>query len=229
MYDRLLDMVSTLRGKKLFFPGCTAKHFAPELIEQYRNILQKIGVDFFELPDQACCGRPALDAGYEQDFYNMAKDNKRGMRTAGVGQIISMCPRCIRTFREEYNMKAYHVLDLVAQNLDKFEKDIFSEPITYFDDCEMAHALGDVETPRKILAYLGFELVEMPFCKDRSRCCGAGGGLPANNPGLAKKIARQRLVECKTGKLITSSTLCYVHMKSQTSDVQVMEMSEVLK
>ena len=232
IFSNLLEKVLGSVKNTLYYPGCLTKYSEPKLQENYERILKKLGIDYIMLKEQElCCGSPALRAGYKQEFDNLKQRNIDLFRQYGVDRIITSCPACYHMLKEEYGLNAQHITQLVIKNLDKFDKDRFKgEKITYHDPCHLGRYAGVYEEPRKILEYLGFEVIEMRDNHERSMCCGGGGGLRGYNLGLSKNIAKARLAQVKTAKLITPCPMCYSHFKenSEGTGVEVLEFSEVL-
>ena len=87
------------------------------------------------------------------------------------------------------------------------------------------------EEPRRILELLGYRILEMYDSKENSVCCGSCGGLVMTNPELADKIAYQRLLQArrlKVNKIIVNSLDNYDLLKRNSSDMEVLELSEIL-
>lgn len=229
MFRKIIDTISGMGGNTLYYPGCMTKFAAPKLFENYQTILKHMEIDFIMIPEFKCCGSPVINAGYEEDFANLVKENSEIFRQYSVKRIICNCPACANMFNEHYQIKAEHITTVIVRNLDRFQKARFNEPVCYHDPCHLARGpLGITQEPRKILGHLGFELVEMDHNSKDTACCGGGGGLHSNYNELAGKVAKMRINECKAGKLITTCPLCYTHLKRNSKGIKVMEFSEVL-
>lgn len=228
MFRKLLDKFASMGGNTLYYPGCMSRFAAPEYVENYRKILQKMEVDFIEIPEFNCCGSPVVNAGFEEDFIGLIKKNLDIFKKYGVKRIITNCPSCCKVFRKDYEIRTFHITEVIAENLDKLEKIYDDEPVCYHDPCHLGRGLGIYEAPRRILEVVGFEITEMDNTKERSLCCGAGGGLKANNPKLSDEIGKKRMSQCKTKKLVTSCAMCVRHLKENSKGVEVLELSEVL-
>lgn len=232
-----------LGGNVLYYPGCMKKFVLKDLEKNYENILRKIGVDFIKLKDkEVCCGSPVLNAGYFQTFEFLARKNYRVFKEHSVKKIITSCPACFKTFRydyprflENFDIEVEHVTQTIVKAIKKgkIEKKIIKESVTYHDPCHLGRYCGIYEEPREIIKHLGFEIVEMEFNKENAFCCGGGGGVRANFPQLAEKIAEDRVEQAKktgTKVLITTCPLCYQCLKEIGSKegVRVKELSQIL-
>lgn len=230
------------KGNTLYYPGCLSKFVAKDLIENYKAILRDNGIDFIELADlEACCGSPALKAGYIDDFKVLAEKNLKIFKDHSVDKIITHCPACFMIFKKEYrkalgekwDIEVEHTTETLSKLKNVKRKNNKSETITYHDPCHLGREMGIFEEPRKILRDLGCEIKEMELCKNQSFCCGGGGGVQSNEPNVANRIAKDRIeMAKKTGAktLVTPCPLCYLNLKNNAegSEIEVKEFSELI-
>ena len=228
MLKKILKNIPFIGGTTLYYPGCLTRFVAPELMENYEKFLEKIGIDYITIPEFNCCGAPAFHAGYDSDFYELSQKNKDIFKEHKVKQIITNCPSCAQIFSQLYGLKAIHITQLITKHLSAFEPVTKDEPICYHDPCHLARKGSIIKEPRKILSHLGYEIVEMANNGADTLCCGGGGGLKSNDPKLSDKIAKIRLKQCKTAKLVTTCPMCYKNLKQNSKDIKVFELSEVL-
>lgn len=217
-------------GNVLYFPGCLTKFVLKDVYENYRKILQRMGIDYILLKDREnCCGSPVLNAGYRKDFDDLVKKNNETFGKYGVGKIVTNCPACYYMIKKHYDIPLEHMTVLIWKNISKFEKGRYGGKISYHDPCHLGRHSEIYEEPRKILEHLGFEIVEFDRNRKSSVCCGAGGGLKTNDPELSNKIARDRFRGLKTKKLVTPCPMCFAHFKENApKGVEVLELSQVL-
>lgn len=216
-----------LFGNTLYFPGCYTKFFYPEIQKNYEEILEKLGIKFIKLDEAKCCGIPAYDAGYKDDFFEMVDENLDFLKRNFVNRIITNSPMCIRAFNTHYNINAEHITKVIWDNVKKFHHK-HGEKISYHDPCELGRKLNVYVEPRKILESLGYQVVEFKTHHEEALCCGAGGNLRQNSPKVASKIAKIRLSECSTEKVVTTCPMCYRHLKENSDGIEIYEFSEVL-
>jgi Fe-S oxidoreductase len=235
IFDRIFG------GNTIYYPGCLTKFVAKDLGENYKKILKKIGVDFIELKDlEVCCGSPVLSAGYKEDAKNLAEKNYNVFKEHGVNKIITSCPACFRTFSKEYpnlisrwDIQAEHItqtiLNAIKKGKIKFKKE--SGKVTYHDPCHLGRYANIYEEPREIIKAIGFEIVEMKLSREKSFCCGGGGGLRSNYPNESKEIAKERIRQAEetgTKILVTTCPLCYLQLKEAAKGIKVLELSEII-
>jgi Fe-S oxidoreductase len=229
VFKRLLEKIPVIGGKILYYPGCNTRFSCSSIEQNYKQILEKLGIDYITIEEINCCGNSCLGAGFKEDFIDLIKKNKALFSKYNIKQIITNCPSCSLIFSEYYKIKTFHILEIISKNIHKFPQGKYSDPICYHDPCVLSRKKNIIDEPRKILEYLGFEIIEMDYNKRNTFCCGAGGGVKLNYPDVSSDIAKKRLSFCKTGIMITSCSLCYCNLKENTpSNIKVMEISEVL-
>ncbi len=230
-------------GNILYYPGCLTKFVSNDLEKNYQEILRKIGIDFIQLKDlEICCGSPAYNAGYTKDFKNLIEKNLAVFKEHGISKIITNCPACYKVFSTDYgensdkwDINAEHaavtIWNAIKNSKIKLKKNFSEETITYHDPCHLGRHSNIYEEPRNILKASGFEIREMENNRAVAFCCGGGAGLKSNQPEISGKVAGMRLKqagELGVGKMVTSCPLCYLHLKENSSSLEVLELSEVL-
>jgi Fe-S oxidoreductase len=172
----------------LFWVGCAGSFDdrAKKITRAFAKLLNEAGVDYAILgKEESCTGDPAKRAGNEFLFQMQAFTNIQLMNAYGVERIVTTCPHCFNTLKNEYpelggNYQVMHhtqfLNDLIASGRLKVEGGAFKgKRITYHDPCYLGRANGVYEAPRDLITKLDAELVEMKRCRSKGLCCGAGG------------------------------------------------------
>ncbi|MFH1125957.1 MAG: (Fe-S)-binding protein [Candidatus Altiarchaeota archaeon] len=225
----LKKLLEKLRGgNTLYYPGCITKFVLKDKQKRYEELLRKLGVEYIKLPNvELCCGIPVLNAGYVEDFEELKRKNLEIFREYDVKKVITNCPGCYHTLKNEYGLEAEHITQILARNIDKI-KPSFREEVTYHDPCHLGRWSGIYEEPRKVLERRGFKIKELPYNKIDSMCCGGGGGLRQNDRDTSDKVACNVLKKVKTKKLVTACPMCYYHFRENAKDVEVLDYVDVM-
>lgn len=172
----------------LFWVGCAGSFDdrAKKITKALVKLMHHAGVKFAVLgTEETCTGDPAKRAGNEFLFQMQAMQNIQVLNGYEVKKIVTACPHCFNTLKNEYpdlggNYEVIHHTQLLQQLMNdgrlKVEGGSFKgKRITYHDPCYLGRANGEYEAPRAVLQKLDAELAEMKRCKQRGLCCGAGG------------------------------------------------------
>jgi Fe-S oxidoreductase/nitrate reductase gamma subunit len=149
------------------------------------KLLQRAGIDFAILgPSELCTGEPARRSGNEYIFQMLAMQNVETLNGLGVQKIVTQCPHCFNTLKNEYpqlggNYEVLHhsqfLMELIEdRRLDLHDASI-DERVTFHDSCYLGRHNDVYLAPRKVVGSLaGIDLIEMPRNGTRGLCCGAG-------------------------------------------------------
>jgi heterodisulfide reductase subunit D len=184
----------------LFWVGCAGSYDDryKRVTRAFVKILQAVEIKFAVLgTEEACTGDPARRAGNEFLFQMQAMNNIQVLNGYGVKKIVTACPHCFNTLKNEYpdlggSYEVVHhselLQQLIASGKIKIEGGSFKgKKITYHDSCFLGRANGVYEAPRDVLAALDADLVEMKRCRTTGLCCGAGGGQMFKEPEKGRK------------------------------------------
>ena len=194
--------VPTIEGNPepeiLWWVGCApaTDARAQKTAQAFARILKAAGVNYAVLGEnESCTGDSARRAGNEYLFYELALGNVEILNEVGAKRIVTTCPHCLHTLKNEYPayggeyIVVHHsqlINELVAAGklvLDDVPSSSNDRPptsddhpsITFHDPCYLGRQNGVVEAPRHALQLVDAELVEMPLHGMGSFCCGAGG------------------------------------------------------
>lgn len=172
----------------LFWVGCAGSFDdrAKKVTKAVAKILQAAEVKFAILgQEESCTGDPAKRAGNEFLFQMQAMQNIMVLNGYEVKKIVTACPHCFNTLKNEYpalggNYEVVHHSQLIEQLLKEGRLQVEGgqfkgRKITFHDPCYLGRSNGVYEAPREVLSKLDAELVEMKRCKAKGLCCGAGG------------------------------------------------------
>ena len=193
----------TAKGKKpeiLFWVGCAGSFDdrSKKISKSFVKILQKASISFAVLgTEESCTGDPAKRAGNEFLFQMQAMANIELLNSYSVTKIVTTCPHCFNTLKNEYpdlggKYEVVHHTQLINDLLKEGRFSISGsyykgKRITYHDPCYLGRANQVYEAPRKLIKKLDAELLEMKNCKEKGLCCGAGGAQMFKEPEKGNK------------------------------------------
>ncbi|MFN8416715.1 MAG: (Fe-S)-binding protein [Cytophagaceae bacterium] len=236
----------------LFWVGCAGSFDdrAKSITLAFVKILNYLSIDFAVLgPEETCTGDPAKRAGNEFLFQMQALANIQVLNGYGIKKIVTACPHCFNTIKNEYpalggSYEVIHHAQLLQQLINegriklKEGGSFKGKKITYHDSCYLGRANGVYEAPRQVLELLDAELVEMKRCKTTGLCCGAGGAQMFKEPEKGNKdINVERTEEAlETGAEIIASACPFcmtmlsdgVKNKEKESSVKVYDLAELI-
>jgi len=229
MIKRLFRKLSSLGGNTLYHPGCIARFVSPKIEENYKSLLEGIGIEFIMPPEFLCCGSPVINAGYKEDFEQLMQKSRDMCEKHRVRKIITSCPSCYRMFRENMDIEVEHISQTLYRHTDKIEARWNGEKACYHDPCNLGRHSEIYREPRKVLEAAGLRVMEMATSKEKALCCGAGAGVRNNYSSISAEMARRRLSQCKENLIVTTCPLCWQQLKEYAKEgVRVLEFSEAL-
>lgn len=172
----------------LFWVGCSGSFDdrAKKITKAIVRILNHVGIKFAVLgTEESCTGDPAKRAGNEFLFQMQAMQNIMVLNGYEVKKIVTGCPHCYNTLKNEYpnlggNYEVIHHTQLVQQLIDSGKLSVKGgefkgKKIVYHDPCYLGRANNVYEAPREVIQKLDVELAEMKRSRQNGYCCGAGG------------------------------------------------------
>lgn len=228
----------------LFWVGCAGSfdQRAQKITKAFAAILDKAGIKFAILgKEEMCTGDPARRAGNEFLFQMMAYNNIQVLNNYGIKKIVTTCPHCFNTLKNEYpalggSYEVIHHTTLLQHLIDegkvkmKEGGSFKGKKITYHDSCYLGRANNIYEAPRKVLEALDAELVEMKRCRTNGLCCGAGGAQMFKEEEKGNtRVNWERTheaVETGAGIIAAACPFCNTMM---TDGVKVAEKEETIK
>lgn len=244
----------TAEGEKpeyLFWVGCAGSFDAraKKVTVAFAKILNAAGVSFAILGnEESCTGDPARRAGNEFLFQMSALQNIEVLNGYEVQKIVTACPHCFNTLKNEYpklggNYEVLHHTQLINQLIESGalkvnEEGLVGTRITYHDSCYLGRVNGEYEAPRQILDQLQADVVEMDQSRSRGLCCGAGGAqmFKEDEPG-DKRINMERVeqaLERDPEVIAANCPFCItmlmdgIKAKEKQENVMVLDISELI-
>ena len=220
----------------IYFRGCVAREKLNEIAEATEKILKHAGIEYRVLENETCCGSFLLRTGFASDAEEVMKNT---LKDIGEETIITSCAGCYKTFKKDYKEILGVELDVVHTSQlfndliknKKIEPIFLDKTVTYHDPCHLGRHLEEYDAPREILDEIS-NLVEMERNKEKSRCCGAGGGVKAAFPEITENIAKMRIKDAEDIEaeiLVTSCPFCILNLRSVSKDSsKILDLSEII-
>lgn len=238
----------------LWFTGCAAAYDDrnKKSAQAFARLLTAAGIDFAILGDaEACCGETARRLGHEYLFQVLAQQNIETLGAYRFRRIVTQCPHCYNTLKNEYpqfggNFEVLHYTELLAEIAPRLplngsgkglESPIAGKRVTYHDSCYLGRYNGIYAQPRRLLDGVGVQRVEMARSRANTFCCGGGGGQMWMETDAETRINHVRLADALGIKADVVATACpycllmfddAIRSKGVGEQIQVLDIAEVL-
>lgn len=243
------------KGEKpemLFWVGCAGAYDDryQKVTRAFVKILEHVGVKYAVLgTEESCTGDPAKRAGNEFLFQMQAMKNIEILNSYNIKKIVTACPHCFNTFKNEYpdlggHYEVIHHSTFLQQLIDegrlkiKDGGEFKGKHITFHDSCYLGRGNDIYEAPREVLESLDANLVEMKRSRSKGLCCGAGGAQMFKDAESGNKdvnIERtEEALKTNPSVIATACPFCMTMMIDGVKDknkeeVKVMDIAELVE
>jgi len=225
----------------LYWVGCTEalEERSVKVAQSFAKLMKQAGLNFGILgAEESCCGDPARRLGNEYLYQMQAQSNIELLKGYGVKKIVTGCPHCYNTLKNEYpqfggNFDVMHHTELIAGLLKDGKIKVArgnADIITYHDSCYLGRYNEIYQSPRQILKSLpDVKLVEMEKNKKRGFCCGGGGGRLWLEERIGQRISENRIDQVMATKAQTVATACPYCLQMFNDAIKAKQTEETLK
>ena len=183
-----------------------------EIISSFVEVMRYLGTSYGVLRKEKCTGDPARRLGNDLVFQELAESNLEMMTQQKVKKIVSICPHCVRTIQEDWKdfgapPEIEHHSEFLARHHARLPHQNTGEKIVYHDPCYLGRYRNVYDEPRTVIAAAG-TLVEAERNRERSFCCGAGGGLAFLGEEHGQRVSTVRSQELVATGATTIGAAC---------------------
>ena len=222
------------RADIAYFSGCMGK-LTPSVIQSMIKIFETANETYIHIDEEKgiCCGRPMLLSGQIDNAFELIKLNKKQIEESGVKTLVTSCPICLKTFKEDYQLPievihhSEYIDRLIKENKLKLSKT--PAQVAYHDPCELVREINITQPPRSVISKMA-NIYQTTTKDNQKLCCGASLAGIALSPEEKQKIAVdaiERITENQTDTLVTSCPLCKKTF-GQTQKIQVLDIAELV-
>ena len=238
----------------LYWVGCAGSYDrrAQRVATAVVKLLKHAGVNFAILGrEEKCTGESARRLGDEFLFQERAQANIATLSKYNVRKILAHCPHCLNSLLKDYsqfggNYEVIHHTQFIAELIQQGRLKVLSETesagtVTYHDPCYLARVNGIHEAPRHVLRALfnggssSGMFTEIPRNREKTFCCGAGGGRMWMEEDPKKRVSTARAKEALSTGAKTVAVGCPFCLTMMTDGVaandaqaRVMDVAEIL-
>lgn len=183
-----------------------------EIILSLVRVMEHLGVTFGVLRKEKCTGDPVRRLGNDLLFQQLAESNFEALGQSKTKKVISICPHCVRTIQEDWKEfgtppEIEHHSEFLARYVNQIPSVQNQEKIVFHDPCYLGRYRNVYDEPRVVVARAG-ELIEAPRHRERSFCCGAGGGLAFLGEEKGDRVSHVRAAELAATGASTVAAAC---------------------
>lgn len=183
-----------------------------EIIGALVDVFRHLNVTFGVLKKERCTGDAARRLGNDLAFGQLAEQNLETIRAAAPKKIVSICPHCVRTMTEDWKEfgetpVVEHHSEFLARYRDRLPKAESNGKVVYHDPCYLGRYREVYDAPRQVAA-LGGAVIDPPRARERSFCCGAGGGLAFLGEEHGDRVSETRAKELVATGAETVAAAC---------------------
>lgn len=227
-----------------YYTGCLTNYVFPNIGYAVLKVLQKQQLDIV-IPEQWCCGIPALASGDEKTAAELAEKNISSINNAGVDAVITDCASCGHMLKKyadflgtpeskAFSAKVFDFSEFLDETINfRIGEKSLSVTATYHDPCHLRRGQGVAQEPRRLLRSVpGLNFIEM---READRCCGSAGSFNLEHYRLASQVGHrkvQNILQTGAGVVVTACPSCIMqishHLELNNSEIKVLHLAEFL-
>jgi Fe-S oxidoreductase len=183
-----------------------------EIVAAFADVMRHLGTSFGVLKKERCTGDPARRLGNDLVFGQLAETNLGLLRQSGAKKLISICPHCVRTIAEDWkefgvDVSIEHHSEFMARHQARLPQSNPERSVVFHDPCYLGRYRGVYNEPRAVIAKSA-TVLDPPRAREKSFCCGAGGGLVFLGEETGQRVNETRATELAATGADVVGTAC---------------------
>ena len=184
-----------------------------EIILALARVMRHLGISFGVLRKEKCTGDPIRRLGNDYLFSQLSEPNIEHLNESHVKKLVSICPHCVRTIGEDWkefgaSVQIEHHSELLARLKDRLPAaNGARETVAYHDACYLGRYRNVYDEPRAVIERFA-DAIDPPRARERSFCCGAGGGQMFLGEEKGKRVNMARAEELVATGAATVGVAC---------------------
>ena len=221
----------------LLWLGCMGAYdpVGREIVLALVTVMRYLGVSFGVLRKEKCTGDAARRLGNDLAFQQLAEFNIAGLKAVQAKKLLSICPHCVRTIGEDWqqagaSFEIEHHSVFLARHNARLPEAGHKEQVVYHDPCYLGRYLRTYDEPRAVVAGAA-QLTEVSRRRERSFCCGAGGGLAFLGEEKGARISHERAIELAAtdaGAVAAACPFCNTMLRDALAAVRPVQQPQVV-
>jgi Fe-S oxidoreductase len=164
-----------------------------EIVASFARVMNRLGTTYGVLRKESCTGDPARRLGNDLLFQTLAEQNLETLAQAKAAKIVSICPHCVRTIGTDWQEHGSappieHHSEFLFRHRSKLGQDSVARKIVYHDPCYLGRYRDIYDEPRQVIG----QPIDPERSRERSFCCGAGGGLAFLGEEQGERVSHNR-------------------------------------
>lgn len=230
-----LKTPSLKTAKVAYFAGCMG-HLTPSVISAMRQIFSRAGIDYTFIDESGgvCCGRPMLLTGNRAVASVIVEKNKAIIENSGATLLVTSCPICYKTFKEEYglSMQVLHHTEYIDYLIENHLLKTTVNPYktVFHNPCELGRGSEVYAAPERVLKTVSHKLSTRYDGKD-SLCCGGSLANTHISNTQRTRIATDAVAAYAAYRpdvIVTACPLCKKTFTKKSTDIPVRDIAEIV-
>jgi Fe-S oxidoreductase len=209
----------------VFFPGCalvgSRADTTGKLFEHLQQIIPAVGIVL------DCCNKPSHDLGDDHLFSVMFDELRNYLTAHGIKTVLVACPNCSRVFAQYApELTTRTVYEILAEHppAPSLTKTVRTSLVTVHDPCVTRSDATVQDAVRQLLSKAGALIEEMPHSREKTICCGEGGGTSCLVPEQSQQWIDQRLEEAQGRSIVSYCAGCTSSFSRKTTAGHVLDL-----